>query len=247
MMVFQRILKMGLVKEYDATKFDASAKGLITSARFGQASVRGIKDGDWTAYNNIDITDVDSIRFNMTVSGDGGLLEVRVGSETGNILASQKIAALQQSGGFQGFGRSRIVPVKINTLGITGPQTIVLVYREPEVPATDKETLDMAASADVAFIFVGTDQTTGREESDRFSITLPGNQNELIKAVAAVNPNTIVVMQGMGMVEVEQFKNNPNIAGMIWTGYNGQAQGTAMAKILFGEVNPGRKTECYMV
>ncbi|HTP13314.1 MAG TPA: glycoside hydrolase family 3 C-terminal domain-containing protein, partial [Bacteroidota bacterium] len=90
--------------------------------------------------------------------------------------------------------------------------------------------------------FVGTDQTTGREESDRFSIGLPGNQYELIKSVAAVNPNTIVVIQGMGMVEVEQFKNNPNVAGILFTGYNGQAQGTAIAKILFGEVNPGGKT-----
>ena len=241
MISFSTIIKGGAVKEYDATKFDASAKGLITSARFGQSSVRGIKDGDWTLYNNVDITNVDSIRFNMTVSGNGGLLEVRVGSATGNILASQKVAGSQQSGGFAGFGRSKIVPVKINTLGIAGPQTIVLVYHEPEVQAIDKETLDMAASADVAVIFVGTDQTTGREESDRFSITLPGNQYELIKSVAAVNPNTIVVMQGMGMVEVEQFKNNPNVTGIIWTGYNGQAQGTAMAKILFGEVNPGGK------
>ena len=54
-------------------------------------------------------------------------------------------------------------------------------------------------------------------------LALPGNQNELIKSVAAVNPNTIVVIQGMGMVEVEQFKNNPNIAGIIldriqWSG-----------------------------
>ncbi len=234
----------GVVKQYDATKFDASSAGLITSARFGAASVRGIKDGDWTSYNNVDITNVDSIRFNMTVSGDGGLLEVRVGSKTGNILASQKIVGTpQQGGGFGGFGgRSKIVPVKITTLGVAGPQTIVLVYRAAEVPATDKETLEMAVSADVAVIFVGTDQTTGREESDRFSLGLPGNQNELINAVAAVNPNTILVIQGMGMVEVEQFKNNPNIAGIIFTGYNGQAQGTAMAKILFGEVNPGGKT-----
>ena len=241
MIGFSTVSNGEVVKNYDATKFDASAKGLITSARFGQASVRGIKDGDWTLYHNVDITNVDSIRFNMTVSGEGGLLEVRVGSATGNILASEKIAGSQQSGGFPGFARPRVVPVKINTLGITGPQTIVLVYHEPEPPATDKETLDMAASADVAVIFVGTDQTTGREESDRFSITLPGNQYELIKSVAAVNPNTIVVMQTMGMVEVEQFKNIPNVAGIIWTGYNGQAQGTAMAKILFGDVNPGGK------
>jgi len=243
MIGFSTVSTDGKIQTYDATKYDASAKGLIASARFGQAAVRGIKDGDWTAYNNIDVTNLDSIRFNMTVSGDGGLLEVRVGSETGNILASEKIAGTPQvgGGGFGGFGRSKTVPVKIKTLGITGPQTLVLVYREPKVPATDQETLDMAASADVVLIFVGTDQSTGREESDRFSITLPGNQNELIKSVAAVNPNTIVVMQTMGMVEVEQFKNNPNIPGIIWTGYNGQAQGTAMAKILFGDVNPGGK------
>ncbi len=230
-----------VLKEYDATKFDSSAPGLIVSARFGRTSMRGIKDGDWTAYNNVDITDVDSIRFNVAASGDGGLLEVRVGSVTGNVLATKKIEANQQRGRFPGFSRSKIVPVKINTLGISGPQTLVLVYREAEAKSIDQETLDMAASADIALIFVGTDQSTGREESDRFSLTLPGNQNELIKSVAAVNPNTIVIMQTMGMVEVEQFKNNSNIPGIIWTGYNGQAQGTAMAEILFGDVNPGGK------
>jgi beta-glucosidase len=243
---FSTIAKDRSVKEFNATKFDASAKGIITSARFGSSSsLRGIKDGDWTAYNNIDLTDLDSIKFSMSVAA-GGLIEARVGSSTGNIIASQKIASGQPQGGggggFRGFGRSTTVSAKVNTLGIAGPQTIVMVFHEPEVSATDKETLDMAASADVAVVFVGTDQTTGREESDRFSITLPGNQVELIKSVAAVNPNTIVVMQTMGIVEVEQFKNNPNIPGIIYTGYNGQAQGTAMAKILFGDVNPGGKT-----
>lgn len=232
-----------VLKEFDAAKFDASAPGLIVSERFGRTSIRGIKNGDWTAYNNVDITNVDSMRFNLNVSGEGGTLEVRVSSATGNVLATENIKPAPQpaGGGFRGFGRGQSTSVKINTLGITGPQTIVLVYREAEGPGTDQETLDMAASADIALIFVGTDQTTGREESDRFAITLPGNQNDLIQAVAAVNPNTIVVMQTMGMVEVEHFKNLPNVAGVIWTGYNGQAQGTAMAKILFGDVNPGGK------
>lgn len=229
-------------KDFDATKFDESSKGLITSARFGAASIRGIKDGDWTAYNNIDVTNLDSIRFNMNVTVNGGSIEVRVGTPTGNILASRKIESVQQDASRGGFGRGALsIPTKINTLGITGPQTIVLVYREPETPATDPTILAQAASADVAVIFVGTDQTTGREESDRFSLALPGNQYELIKSVAAVNPNTIVVMQTMGMVEVEQFKNNVNVPGILWTGYNGQAQGTAIAKVLFGEVNPGGK------
>ena len=242
---FTTIAKDGTTKDFDATEFDASASGIITSSRSGRnGSIRGIKDGDWTAYNNIDITNLDSIKFNLNIAA-GGLIEARVGSATGNIITSQKVEAPQQGGGrgFGGFGggRTTTVSAKVNTLGITGSQTIVLVYHEPETPATDKETVDMAASADIAVIFVGTDQTTGREESDRFSLALPGSQLELIKAVSAVNPNTIVVIQGMGMVEVEDFKNNANVPGMIWTGYNGQAQGTAMAKILFGDVNPGGK------
>jgi len=66
--------------------------------------------------------------------------------------------------------------------------------------------------------FVGTDESTAREESDRFNIQLPGNQYELIKSVAAVNPNTVVVMQTLGMVEVDQFKDDPNIAGLYGQG-----------------------------
>lgn len=245
---FTTVKKDKTTKTFDATKFDASSGSLITSARFGAPSVRGIKDGDWTSYNEVDITDIDSIRFNMTVSGDGGVLEVRVGSKTGNVLASQKLTPPQRTAGMGGMGgmnrggAAAPISIKINSLGITGLQTLVFVYKEAEVPSTDKETLDFAASADVVLIFAGTDQSTGREESDRFALTLPGNQNELIKSVSAVNPNTILVIQGMGMVEVDAFKSNPNIPGMIFTGYNGQAQGDAMAKILFGEVNPGGKS-----
>ena len=96
-----------------------------------------------------------------------------------------------------------------------------------------KKQLKLAASADVAIVFVGTDEKTATEESDRLTLLLPGNQVDLIKAVAAVNPNTIVVMQTLGCVEVEEFKNLPNIPGIIWTGYNGQAQGDAIAEHSF--------------
>ncbi len=213
---------------------------MVTGYRNGPLAIKGIKDGDWTSYNNIDLTNVDSMKFNMTIATNGGTIEVRLGSASGDIIASSKVENTQQ-GGRGGFGRTSTIPVKVNNPGLTGPQTVVLVYHAPEIQPTDKETLALAASADVAVVFVGTDETTAREEADRFTLVLPGNQYELIKSVAAVNPNTIVVMQTMGMVEVEQFKNNPNVPGIIWTGFNGQAQGTAMAKILFGDVNPGGK------
>jgi beta-glucosidase len=238
---FSFIRTDGTVRQYDATSFDAAATGVIKSERMGQSSVRGIKDGDWTSYNNIDITDADSMKINLTVTGaDGGIIEVRLGSATGNTIANVKAPGLPQ-GGFMGFNRTRTVSIKVNNLGVTGPQTIVLVYRAPETASIDQETISMAASSDVAIVFAGTDETTAREEMDRLTLLLPGNQYELIESVAAANPNTIVVIQSLGMVEVDQFKDNPNIAAIIWTGFNGQAQGTAMAKILFGDANPGGK------
>jgi len=241
---FSTVKNDGSVKDYDASKFDAAAQGIVLGARQGQnVTMRGINDGTWTSYNNIDITNIDSVRFSMNVTSPaGGIIEVRLGSATGNLIATTKVSGTQQGGGgFGGFGRTRTFPAKLNTPGVTGPQTLVFVYRAPEPAPIDKETLALASSSDVAIVFVGTDETTAREESDRFTLTLPGNQNELIKSVAAVNPNTIVVMQSLGMVEVDQFKDIPNVAGIIWTGFNGQAQGTAMAKILFGEVSPGGK------
>jgi hypothetical protein len=46
-------------------------------------------------------------------------------------------------------------------------------------------------------------------------------------------------MQTMSMVEVEQFKNLPDVTGLICNGYNGQAQGTTMAGILSGVLTIG--------
>lgn len=229
----------GESQEYNATAFDAAAPGIIATERFGNLTLQGIKDGDWTAYHNIDMTRLDSLILNLNVAQNGGILEVRVGAATGNIIASQTI---ESPAGARSFGRGVTIPVKVNTLGIAGPQDLYFVFREPQSESISREALEKVAAADVAIIFVGTDQNTGREESDRFSLSLPGNQIQLIQSVASVNPNTIVVMQTMGMVEVEELKQNPNIPGMIYTGYNGQAQGTAMAQILFGAVNPGGKS-----
>ncbi|HBQ58725.1 MAG TPA: glycoside hydrolase, partial [Balneolaceae bacterium] len=236
---FRTVDTNGAITEYDATNYVDAADGLITASRFGRTMIRGIKDGDWVAYSGVNMTNLDSLIIDFNIATNGGSVEIRVDAPTGNIIAGTTVET-DKEGNF--FGRSDTFPLKVNTLGITGPRDLYFVFREPETPATDKATLDVAKSADVAILFVGTDQSTGREESDRFSLKLPGNQEELIKAVAEVNPNTIVVMQTMGMVEVEGFKNDPNIPGMIFTGYNGQAQGIAMAKILFGEVNPGGKT-----
>jgi beta-glucosidase len=232
----------GSVSKFDATKYSSSSKGITVGSGMGtEDQVRSIDDGSWTSYDNVDLTDVDTIGINLNILTEGGIIEVRVGSPEGNLLTTLNatLSAGLKSGG--PYGTGTLTKVKVNKLGLNGPQTLCLVYKAPVEESIDRNTIATATSADIAIVFVGTDENTATEEADRLSLVLPGNQVELIKAVAAVNPNTIVVIQTLGCVEVEEFKNLQNIPGIIWVGYNGQAQGDAIASILFGDVNPGGK------
>jgi beta-glucosidase len=232
----------GSITKIDATKYSSSSKGITVGSGMGTVDqVRTIDDGSWTAYENVDLTNIDTIGINLNIPIDGGLVEVRVGSPDGNLVTTLNatVAGGARSGGVYGAGS--MMKVKANRLGFNGPQTLFLVYKAPSDAPIDKETVALAASADAAILFVGTDEKTATEEADRLTLLLPGNQVELIKAVAAVNPYTIIVMQTLGCVEVEEFKNLQNIPGIIWVGYNGQAQGDAIASILFGDANPGGK------
>ncbi|MFO7671114.1 MAG: glycoside hydrolase family 3 C-terminal domain-containing protein, partial [Bacteroidales bacterium] len=232
----------GSVTKYDATKFSAASNGITVGSGMGSVEqVRTISDGSWTAYQNIDLVNVDTIGIVVNIPTEGGIIEVRVGSADGNLVATldATVASGARAGGVYGAGS--LMKVKVNRLGVTEPQSLYLCYKTPDHAPVAQETIDMARTADLAVVFVGTDEKTATEEADRLTLLLPGNQVELIKAVAAVNSNTIVVMQTLGCVEVEEFKHQANIPGIIWVGYNGQAQGEAIAKILFGDVNPGGK------
>lgn len=234
---FEVVKSDGSTSRFDATKFSSSSENIIAGAgALPQSSVKNIADGSWTTYRNIDLKNAESLNINLSIPGDGGSVEVRKDSPAGILLAEFDIESPRER--YAGF-----IPSTLNAKlkQASGTQTICFVYHAPEKQTIDREVIELAASADVAILFVGTDDKTANEEADRLSLELPGNQYELIDAVAEVNPNTIVVMQTLGMVEVERFKNNPNVSGIIWTGFNGQAQGTAIAAILFGEVNPGGK------
>ena len=177
----------------------------------------------------------------LNIPTEGGIVEIRVGGPDGQLIG--RIEATKASGARVGGVYGASMPMKTNALklGFNGPQTLYLVYKAPQDAPIDEETLRVAREADVAVVFVGTDENTATEEADRLTLLLPGNQLSLIQAVAAVNPRTIVVMQTLGCVEVEEFCHLANIPGILWTGYNGQAQGEAIPRLLFGEVSPGGK------
>jgi len=93
----------------------------------------------------------------------------------------------------------------------------------------------LAASADVVVVAAGFDAETEAESADR-TFRLPLGQDELIQSMAAANKNTIVVMTSGGSVDMNAWLNR--VPALVQAWYPGQEGGTALAEILFGDVNP---------
>ncbi len=232
----------GTKTRHDATQFSSASQGITVGSGMGsEEQVRSINDGSWTAYDNIDLINVEKMTIGLNIPTEGGIVEAHVGSPEGNLIGS--IEATKASGKRVGgvYGASSPFEMKVNKLGLTDLQTLYLVYKAPEDDEIDPEVLKVARESDVALVFVGTDENTATEEADRLTLDLPGNQLKLIQAVAAVNKNTVVIMQTLGCVEVEEFRNLESVSAILWTGYNGQAQGAALPKVIFGDVTPGGK------
>ncbi|KAL2468071.1 putative beta-D-xylosidase 7 [Forsythia ovata] len=102
------------------------------------------------------------------------------------------------------------------------------------------EVVHLVKEADYAVLIMGLDQTQEREGHDRKDLELPGNQVNLITSVAqaAKSPVILVVMCG-GAVDISFAKDNPKIGSILWAGYPGEAGGTALAEIIYGDHNPG--------
>lgn len=100
-----------------------------------------------------------------------------------------------------------------------------------------------ATEQDVAIVFVNADSgegyiTVDGNEGDRKNLTLWGNADALVGAVAAVNRNTVVVAHSVGPAIIEPWVEHPNVTAVVWAGIPGQEAGNSIADVLFGDVNP---------
>ncbi|BCM88899.1 xylan 1,4-beta-xylosidase [Abditibacteriota bacterium] len=114
-----------------------------------------------------------------------------------------------------------------------GDQVVKFGWAEPGVSPYD-EAINIARQSDVAIVVVTTRGTEG-EGGDRPSFNLPNAQNELIQRVAAVNKKTIVVLNNGTPVAMPWLGSVP---ALVETWFPGQEGGTALAGVLFGDVNP---------
>jgi beta-glucosidase len=111
--------------------------------------------------------------------------------------------------------------------------------------ASYAEAVSAAKQADVAILFVGTNQLLEREGLDREFLNLPPVQIALVQQVMAANPKTVIVLLNGGPVSLAppyagggqrpMSQRYSTVLDMFWAGEEG---GTAIADVLFGDYNP---------
>ncbi|WP_037647938.1 glycoside hydrolase family 3 protein [Streptomyces flavidovirens] len=113
-----------------------------------------------------------------------------------------------------------------------------LLHGEPQRDADEliEEAVQAARAADTAVVVVATTERVESEGFDRMDLRLPGRQDDLVRAVAAANPNTVVVVNSGSPVEMPWRED---VAAVLLSWFPGQEGGAALADVLLGAAEPG--------
>ena len=101
------------------------------------------------------------------------------------------------------------------------------------------DAVELAKNSDNVILLVGSNNATEEELHDRISIDLLPEQQELVKEVFSVNPNTVMILVNGSPISINW--ENENIPAILEVWYPGQEGGNAIADIIFGDYNPGGK------
>ncbi|WP_256970837.1 glycoside hydrolase family 3 C-terminal domain-containing protein [Cellulomonas iranensis] len=144
---------------------------------------------------------------------------------------------------YQGSGSSVVNPTRLESvLDVIGASGLEMTAFAPGFtrngspdPALRAQAVEAARDADVVLLFLGLDEIAESEGLDRSTLALHQAQVEVLDAVAAVNPRTVVVLSGGGVVETPWLGQ----ARALVHGYlAGQAGASGLLDVLTGAVNP---------
>lgn len=193
---------------YRAT-FKAETEGVQHFSLTGSGEGRLLADGVLKAqFLRADMEDTATTSINMK-KGQSVLLEVRYSP------------------------RTAFVPKEVDGIGIGVPAGLHLSLGWSGPNKLMEDAVTAAKAADVAVVVVG--HRVG-EGMDRLHLALPGDQDELIRAVASANPHTVVVLNTGGAVTMPWLQQ---VAAVVETWLPGDASGPATASLLYGDSEPG--------
>ncbi len=182
----------------------------------------------------------------VLLKNDAGLLPL----DEGSLRSVAVVGRLADAPNLGDYGSSRVYPPDTVTLveGLREALGATSVIHEPGADVV--KALAAARAADAAVVVAGFDQSDEGEYipqkpnkdewgGDREDLALKREERELILAVAAENPRTIVVLIGGAAITVEEW--HEKVGAILMAFYPGEQGGAALARLLLGRVNPSGK------
>ncbi|WP_435100340.1 glycoside hydrolase family 3 C-terminal domain-containing protein [Halarchaeum sp. P4] len=221
---------------YDSTDFSGSAVATRVDDHFRFSD------------DNIDVEGIDPESFSARWTGTltapaSGTFEFALTSQNASSLTVDGETVVDNGGGFLGTntvtgnldlqqGETYDVTLEVANPSDSGETILGLQWSRPDVDPV-QEASDAAANADAAVVLAKGSST---ESSDRDDMTLDGNQNDVVAAVADANETTVALLNTGGPITMPWLDAVPSVLEL-W--YPGQEGGAAAANLLFGEAEPG--------
>jgi beta-glucosidase len=212
-----------------------AATGTVAAASLsfgGKAPAPGVNASGWSAKFTGTISLPAAGTYDLSLSFTG-TAAISIGGK--QVFASQQQfngterASVQLPAGSASIEVDYADTIPIGTDGIT------LGWAPPQTPSLLDQAVAAAKKASVAVVFAGNFETEG---ADLPTIDLPASENQLISAVAAANPDTVVVLNTGSAVTMPWLSQ---VKGVVEAWYPGQDDGDEIAAVLFGDVNPSGK------
>lgn len=178
----------------------------------------------------------------VLLKNEGGLLPLQAGQKLALIGSAAREAH------FQGGGSSHINPTRVDNpfeeiAALAGEVELLFAPGYRAEPGRDQDLIDAAVScaqeAEVALLYIALPSYIESEGYDRPNMRLTAQQEALIQAVAAVQPQTVVILNNGSAIEMREWIDQVPAVLEAWM--MGQAGGGAIADVLFGQVNPSGK------
>ncbi|MEM1333164.1 MAG: glycoside hydrolase family 3 C-terminal domain-containing protein [Actinomycetota bacterium] len=200
--------------------------------------------------HDISVVSAGGVHMTVTTTDDDGV-------RTDRVVVDDPDAALPRTRDFFGngseeqavtvdavAGRPIEVRVRWRSISQLGFAAVRIGVRPPDPSDLLERAVTAAAAADTAIVVVGTNDEWETEGFDRDVMDLPGRQDELVRRVSVVNPNTVVVVNAGSPVTMDWAAAGLSASegappAIVTSFFAGQEQAEAMVDVLLGVADPG--------
>jgi beta-glucosidase len=245
------MFKLNLIHDPAETNSSMGPKGVL-STKEHQEVARRVAEESIVLLKNEKLLPLDAWKIkSVAVIGANAVARFAGGGGAANIKAPYEVTALEGISNRLGdnatvtYSQGYIAPTgrggRRGGVGGGGGAPAMTNVSNSNLVA---EAVAAAQTADVVIFVGGLNHNGGydSEGSDRHDLKLPGGQDELLEKILRVNPKTVVVLNGGGAVEMGPWLSKA--PALLYAWYGGLEGGNALARVLFGDVNPSGKLPC---